>query len=389
MNKKVIPLSEPCFETNEWKYVKDCLDSGWVSSAGEYVNKLEETVAKYIGRKYAIACSTGTAALHLALLALDIKENEEVILPALSFIAPANAIKYVGAYPVFIDVEESSKQMDCELLKDFLSNQCEQKDGNIINKNTKRIVKAILPVHLLGHSVDMDVLCEIADQYNLTIVEDMAESLGASYKGEKVGKKGEIACLSFNGNKVITAAGGGMVLTDNEEIAKKVKYLSTQAKDDAKEYYHKEVGYNYRLSNVHAAIGLAQMECLDDYVEKKRKVAQRYSESFKKNEKILYPIESPVERSIFWLYTIFLQKDTNKEKSRKLISFLKEKDIQSRCLWHPLSQLPMFEDCYNHGSATTESLTERGVSIPSSVNLTQEDQDIVINAINKFLEEEL
>ncbi|MFH1428724.1 MAG: DegT/DnrJ/EryC1/StrS family aminotransferase, partial [Candidatus Margulisiibacteriota bacterium] len=246
----------PEIRGNEWKYVKECLDTGWVSSSGDYVKKFEQHFADYTGAKYAIACVNGTSALHISLLITGIGADDEVIMPALTFVAPANAVRYVGAWPVFMDVQRDTWELDPEKLNDFINQECEYKNSCLINKNTGRQIKAIIPVHILGHPVDMDPILDIARRYELPVIEDATESLGAKYKGKNVGTIGDIACFSFNGNKIITTGGSGMIVTDNKAWADKAHYLTTQAKDDPLEYIHNEVGYNYRLPNILAAMGI-------------------------------------------------------------------------------------------------------------------------------------
>ena len=257
----VIPLSEPAIIGNEWKYIKECLDTGWVSSVGSYVNRFEKMVAEYVGCKYGIAVVNGTSALHLSLLVCDVKSGDEVIVPALTFVATANVVKYCGADPVFIDCDQETLCLDVKKLKRFLEMECIRKnDGYTYNKASDRRVKAVMAVHNFGHPVEMDNLIEICQQYNIDIIEDATESLGSEHKGQKTGSFGKLACLSFNGNKIITSGGGGMVVTNDGRLAEKVRHLSTQAKNDSIEYDHNEIGYNYRLTNIQSAMGVAQME---------------------------------------------------------------------------------------------------------------------------------
>ena len=245
-----IPLCVPEIRGNEWKYVKECLDTNWVSSVGSFVDRFERMLADYIGTIHAVATTSGTAALHIALLVAGVQPDDEVLVPTLSFIAPANAIRYTGAWPVFIDSEPIYWQMDPEKVLDFLEKECRWQGESLLNKTTGRRVKAILPVHILGHPCDIDPIREAAQKYDLAIIEDATESLGAKYKGNMVGRLGDIACFSFNGNKLITTGGGGMIVTNDESWANRARYLSTQAKDDPIEYFHSEIGYNYRLTNI-------------------------------------------------------------------------------------------------------------------------------------------
>ena len=274
-----IPLSEPCIRGAEWAYVKECLDTNWVSSAGTFVDRFERELAAYVGTKYAVATSSGTAALHVALLAAGVQPDDEVLVSTLTFIAPANAVRYVGAWPLFIDAEPHYWQMDAEKALHFLENQCRWQDGGLRNRATGRRVNAILPVHILGHPCDMDPLLDAALKYDLVVIEDATESLGATYRGRTVGHLGDIACFSFNGNKLITTGGGGMVVTNNQVWADRAKYLTTQAKDDPVEYIHGEMGYNYRLTNIQAAMGCAQMEQLSDFIAAKVAIAATYTQT--------------------------------------------------------------------------------------------------------------
>ena len=381
IEKNVIPLCAPSIVGNEWKYVKDCLDSGWVSSVGEYVQRFEDAVADYLGRSHAVACINGTAALHTAVLVAGIQPNEEALVPALSFAAVANALRYAGAWPVFIDVDPDTWQMDPQRVKDFLNKECRFIDGKWENRHTHRVIKAILPVHILGHPVDMDPVLKLGKEFGLTVIEDAAESLGALYKDCKVGNLGDVAVLSFNGNKTITCGAGGMLVTNNETFAERARYLTTQAKDDPVEYIHHEIGYNYRLSNLHAAMGLAQMECLDEFVQTKRKIARRYQKDLQDIPGISFLVDQPWARSSCWLYTVLIDQKNFGMASRQLLNYLKEEFIQCRPLWHPLYRLKPFQGCYADKISVADRLYKEGLSLPSSVGLSEENQDRVIEVI--------
>jgi len=380
---KIIPLSEPYLNGNEWQYVKECLDTGWVSSVGKYVNLFESAVATLADCKYAVACASGTAALHMALLVAGLKADEEVVMPALTFAAPAFAVRYLGAWPVFIDVDARYWQMDITKLQDFLDHDCSSKGGELINRRTKRTIRAILPVHLLGHPVDMAPLLKLARKYRLMVIEDVAESIGASYKDKMLGGIGDIGCFSFNGNKTITSGGGGVMVTNNKALAKRARHLTTQAKIDSIEYLHDEIGYNYRLTNVQAAIGLAQLECLSDRVNRKRKLAAVYYQAFSGTKGIGLPQQAPWAKSIWWLYTILVDKKIYGEGSRDLMRRLAKKGIQSRPLWHPLHTQKIFKESYAYRIEVANSLYINGLSIPSSVNLGMKEQEQVIELICK------
>ncbi|MEM6807169.1 MAG: aminotransferase class I/II-fold pyridoxal phosphate-dependent enzyme, partial [Bacteroidota bacterium] len=262
---KSIPLSIPTLGGNEWTYIKECLDTNWVSSVGSYVTAFEESLASYTGAPYAIATVNGTAALHISLILAGVERDDYVIVPNITFIASANSVAYAGANPLFIDIEEESWQMDLNLLESFLIEETEESEnGRIYKKDGKRI-KAIMPVHVLGNMTEMDRLMDIARRFALLVIEDSTEALGSRYKGQHAGTFGELGCFSFNGNKIITTGGGGMIVTADEEKAKRAKHLTTQAKADPFAYVHDEIGYNYRLVNILAAMGVAQMEKLDAF----------------------------------------------------------------------------------------------------------------------------
>ncbi len=380
---KVISLSIPKICGNEWKYIKECLDTNWVSSSGKFVGHFEEVVSKFVGRKYGVACVNGTSALHIALLVSGIKPQEEVLMPALTFVATANAVRYIGAWPVFIDAEKDTWQIDVQKVSDFLNKECDYLNGKLINRHTKRVVKAILPVHLLGHPVDMDPILEIAERFGLKVIEDAAQSLGALYKEKKVGSLGDVACLSFNGNKIITCGGGGMVLTDNKDIAKRARYLITQARADALEHVHNEIGYNYRLTNIQAAMGVAQMEQLNGFIERKRQIAKKYSEGLSGIEGITLPKEAQWAKSVFWLYTILIDETKYGSNNRQLLKELKAMSIETRLFWHPLHSLKPFEDSHAYRIEVANNLHKNGLSLPSSSGLSDEDCDRVIKVLNK------
>ncbi|MBT6048842.1 MAG: LegC family aminotransferase [Candidatus Scalindua sp.] len=377
----MIPLSTPVISGNEWKYIKDCLDKGWVSSVGSYVNQFEEVVADYVGCKYGIAVVNGTAALHLSLVACDVRRGDEVIVPSLTFVATANVVKYCGAEPVFVDCDDETLCLNVEKLRIFLRMECEQKDnGYTYNKISGRRVKAIIPVHIFGHPVEMDALLEICQLYNIDIIEDATESLGSEYKGRKTGSFGKLACFSFNGNKMITTGGGGMVVTNDGGLAERIKHLSTQAKNDSVEYDHDEVGYNYRLTNIQAAMGVAQMECLDKFVEIKRKNAFGYQNLISSIDGIEFLWEKPWVKSNFWFYTV---KVSNGHK-KSLMDYLISKNIQVRPIWKPIHTLPMYEYCQAYKIENTINIYETAFNLPCSVSLKEDEILFVVKNINEY-----
>ena len=377
-DKHSIPLSVPEIRGDEWRNIKDCLDTGWVSSVGSYVDRFEQALSGFIGVDHAVACMNGTSALHIALLVAGIKPDEEVLVPALSFIASANAVRYTGAYPVFMDVHPDIWQMDPQKTEDFLTRECRCSEGRCVNKNTGRVVRAILPVHTLGHPVDMDPICDLARRFNLVVVEDAAESLGALYKGKKVGGWGDIGCFSFNGNKIITTGGGGMIVTSKDLWAEKARYLTTQAKDDPVESVHHEMGFNYRMTNIQAAMGVAQMNHLDAYIAAKRKLAERYQAGLSGIKGVMLPQEAEWAQSIFWLYTVRIDEQQRGWSSREGMRRLAEAGIQSRPLWCPLPRLRPFADCDAFQIEVADQLYDQALSLPSSVSLTEQDQDRVM-----------
>lgn len=383
MNRN-IPLCEPEIRGNEWRYIKECLDTNWVSSAGRFVDRFESSLAKYIGSHFSVACTNGTAALHTALKVSGIKKDEEVLLPAVTFIAPANAVRYVGAWPVFMDVDPQTWQMDTQKLEDFLKKECGVVKGCLVNKATRRKIRIVLPVHILGHPVDMDPILKIAKKYGLIVIEDAAESLGAVYRGRKVGSLGDISCLSFNGNKIITTGAGGMLLTNKRAWAEKARYLTTQAKDNPLEYIHKEIGFNYRISNIQAAMGVAQLEKLKSYIKIKRLIAARYKKGLSSVKGITLPNEASWAKSTYWLYTILVDAVGFGMNSRKLLSCLQKMNIQSRPLWHPLHSLKLFKGCLAYRVEVANRLYRDALSIPSSVGLSNIEQESVIEAISKL-----
>ena len=378
----VIPLSEPAIIGNEWKYIKECLDTGWISSIGSYVNRFEKMVAEYVGCKYGIAVVNGTSALHLSLLVCDVKSDDEVIVPTLTFVASANVVKYCGAEPVFIDCCHDTLCLDVEKLKLFLEMECEQNDdGFTYNRTSGRRVKAIMPVHVFGHPVEMEALLELCKLYNIDIIEDATESLGSEYKDQKTGSFGKLACLSFNGNKIITSGGGGMVVTNDGCLAEKVKHLSTQAKTDSIEYDHDEIGYNYRLTNIQAAMGVAQMEGLDKFVEIKRKNALRYQNLLSNINSIEFLWEKPWVKSNFWLYTIKVS--TFHKKS--LIDYLLSKNIQVRPMWKPIHILPMYKDCQTFRVESALNIYDTALNLPCSIGIKMEEIEFTVEKIKSYL----
>lgn len=381
-SSKFIPLSVPEISGNEWKYIKDCLDTGWVSSVGNYVTRFEETVANYIGTKYAVAAVNGTSALHISLIACGVQPDDEVLVPTLTFIAPVNVIRYCGAHPVFMDCDADTLCIDVQKITDFINNECiQQKDGYAYNKKTNRRIKAIIPVHIFGHPVDMDSLLEICTRYNIDIIEDATESLGSEYKRKRTGSFGKTGCFSFNGNKIITTGGGGIIVTDNENIAKRARHLTTQAKSDPFEYDHDEIGYNYRLTNIQAAMGVAQMERLEDFIKIKRENAALYKELLSSVDSVSFLWEKNWAKSNFWFYTIKVPRECKKP----LMEYLLSREISVRPIWKLIHTLSMYEDCETYFIEEAVNAYESFINLPCSVNLKREDTELVAENIRNFL----
>ena len=372
----MIPLSVPNLSGNEWKYIKDCLDSNWVSSVGSYVNKFESEIVNYSGAKYAVATSNGTAALHISLILLNIGFNDYVLVPNLTFVAPVNAIKYTGANPILIDVDPDTWQIDLNLLQTFLERETENVNHSCVLKATNRTIKAIMPVHVYGNMCDMNRLIQMADEYHLEVIEDATESLGSKYNGKHAGTFGTLGCLSFNGNKIITTGGGGMIITNNKKLAKKAKHITTQAKSNTLQYIHDETGYNYRLVNILAAMGVAQLEQLPGFIQKKKEITSLYKKKLTGIEDIQFQqIEKDVEPN-FWLTAI----GTSKQK--ELLTFLNKNNIESKPLWVPMNQLPMFaDDSYITNHNVSNELYNSCVCLPCSTNIVDEDIEFVCQMI--------
>jgi perosamine synthetase len=376
-----IPLSAPDLRGNEWAYAKDCLDTGWVSSVGSYVSRFENQVSKISGQRFAVATTCGTAALHISLILAGVSHNDEVIAPSLTFIAPINAITYVGAIPVLFDAEPFTWQIDVSKVKLFLEKDCICRPEGVINKVTNRRVAAILPVHVLGHPVEMDSLVSLAQRFNLPVIEDASEALGSSYKGREVGSAGMFACYSFNGNKIITTGGGGMLVTSNADSAEKARYLTTQAKDDTTEYIHNTIGFNYRLTNVLAAIGCAQTEKLNHFVNRRREINGIYQAHLADVPGVRVLGEADEARSNFWLSAIQINSNLYGMSSRQLRERLKETRIESRTMWQPIHLSPAHQNAVSLPCPVAEKVFETALCLPSSSFLTDEEVLRVISVI--------
>jgi perosamine synthetase len=364
-----------------------------VSSVGSFVDRFEQELAAYVGATYGVSATNGTSALHIALLVAGVQPDDEVLVSTLTFIAPVNAIRYVGAWPVFMDAEPDHWQIDPQQVANFLVQECHQVGGELRNKRTGRRVKALLPVHILGHPCDIDSLVEMARHYNLALIEDATESLGAKYQGTMVGHLGDIACFSFNGNKIITTGGGGMIVTDNEAWAKRAKYLTTQAKDAPTEYIHNEIGFNYRLTNIQAAMGCAQLEQLTEYIAAKRHIAHTYNQAFKDLAGIEPMDKAEWASSVCWLYTVLVDKAQYGLDSRELLSYLAAHNIQTRPLWQPIHLSPAHNNSQVYSGTVAETLYKQALSLPCSVGLSDEACQRVISLVReapaKFVRQEV
>lgn len=378
----MIPLSTPHISGNEWTYIKECLDTGWVSSVGSYVDKFETLFAEFVGAKYAVATCNGTAALHVSLVALGVKPEVEILAPSITFAATINAIRYCNAIPVFFDCDEFFN-IDLDAVEQFLSEECIETNGSFINKKTNRRVWGILPAHIFGNPIDMTRLCKITRQYNLHLLEDAAESLGSFWQERHTGTFGELGCFSFNGNKILTTGGGGMVVTDSEELAKKIRYLTTQAKDDSLRFIHHEVGYNYRLTNIQAAMGVAQLELLPKFLIKKKEIHTRYCEKLADISQLKVCPVPASGKSNYWLTNIKLL-DSSPTVALDLVQKLSEAGIQARPIWYPNHLQTTNEGCQAYRVTRAARVVEETVSLPSSVGLGQEDQERVIGVIREI-----
>lgn len=364
--QEFIPLHEPRFVGNEKKYLNDCIDSTFVSSVGKYVDTFEKEFAKTIGSKFAVATVNGTAALHISLLLADVKKDDEVITQPLTFIATCNAISYIEAKPIFIDVDLDTMGLSPKSLKKFLETNCEVVDNKCINKTTNRQIKACVPMHTFGHPCKIDEIKEICDSWNITLVEDAAESLGSYYKNKHTGTFGKIGAFSFNGNKIITSGGGGVIVTNDEVLAKRAKHITTTAKiPHPYEYVHDEIGYNYRLPNINAALLVAQLEQLEKFLVSKRELAKIYEEFFSLNS-IKFIKEPENSKSNYWLQAVLLD---DLKKRDEFLEFTNKNGVMTRPIWKLMNELEMFKDYQKDDLKNAKYLEERVVNIPSSVIL--------------------
>ena len=369
-NPAFVPLSVPKFIGNEKKYLEECIDTTFVSSVGQFVDRFEKDMEAYTGAKRAVVCVSGTNALHMALLLTGVERDDEVLTQALTFIATCNAISYIGAHPVFLDVDRSTMGLSPDAVKAWLTENCEIKNEQCYDKTTGRRVKACVPMHTFGHPVRIEELADLCSEWHIELVEDAAESIGSRYKGKHTGLFGKVGALSFNGNKTITTGGGGMLLITDEELGKMAKHLTTQAKVPHRwEFKHDHIGYNYRMPNINAALGCAQLEHLDEYIKDKRETAKAYAAFFDNYEGVDFFTEPDNAFSNYWLNVVILP-----DHSRQL-AFLQETNdngVMTRPIWELMNRLPMFENCQHDRLENTLWFADRVVNIPSSVRLEQQ-----------------
>lgn len=363
--RRIIPVAEPDLGGNESAYVIDCLRSGWISSMGQYVGRFEEAFARFCGAKYGVATANGTVALHLALLTLGIGPGDEVIVPTLTFVATANAVRHAGASPVFADSEAATWNIDPDQIEEKISQR----------------TKVIMPVHLYGHPADMDPILELAKRYDLRVIEDAAEAHGAEYKGRRVGPLGEMGCFSFYGNKIITTGEGGMIVTNNQELAERARFLKDHAMSRKRRYWHLEVGYNYRLTNVQAAIGLAQVERIEEMIEEKRRIAQWYEGGLKEIKGISLPPEASWAKNVYWMYSILVEDEFGLGRDEVMLR-LQEKGIDTRPFFCPIHTMPPYQS--EESLPVAEELARKGINLPSGITLTRKEVEYICETLSSL-----
>ena len=383
-NQEFTPLAVPKFIGNEKKYLNECIDTTFVSSVGQFVDRFEKDMAAYTGAKRAVVCVSGTNALHMSLMLVGVKRNDEVLTQALTFIATCNALSYIGAHPVFLDVDRYTMGLSPDAMKEWLQKNAEVRKNTRINeldkshdfafqedelacynKNTGRRIKACVPMHTFGHPVRIEEIAALCKEWQIELVEDAAESIGSKYKGIHTGLFGKVGALSFNGNKTITTGGGGMMLFNDEELGAFAKHLTTQAKIPHRwEFRHDHIGYNYRMPNINAALGCAQLEHIEEYVASKRETAKAYEEFFKDIPDIEFFVDSPDTRSNYWLQVVILK---DRDAQQEFLQYTNDNGVMTRPIWELMNRLPMFEHCENDGLKNTIWFDDRVVNIPSSV----------------------
>lgn len=388
MENKFIPLSVPNLSLDILENVKETIETGWVSTGGRFIKEFEEKVAKYVGVERAVSCQSGTAGLHLALRVLEIGPGDEVIVPTVTFIAAVNPVKYMGAEPVFMDCDDTLN-MDMDKLEEFLENECEFIDGKVINKKTKRQIKAIVVVHVFGNPANMEKLMDIKEKYNLKVVEDATEALGSyylegKYAGKHCGTIGDIGVYSFNANKIITTGGGGMVVSKNQELLDKVAFLGVQAKTDPLYFIHDEIGYNYRMTNIQAAFGTDQIDRLEGFIETKIKNYNLYKEVINKiNGLTLLPFRADT-RSNHWFYSVIVDKERYGLDRDELLRKLNDNNIQTRPLWGLIHKQKPYLTNQGYRIEKAYYYEENLINVPCSSNLKKEDVEVVIKVLDQY-----
>jgi perosamine synthetase len=364
-------LHEPNFDGEEMVYLQECIDSTYVSSVGKFVDEFEARLIEFTGAKYAIATVNGTAALHIALLLADVKPNEEVLIPSLTFIATANAVSYCNAIPHFVDSESETLGIDSGKLREYLRVITEQRSGKCVNKKTGRVIKALVPMHTFGHPSDLEGLLSVAREFNLVLVEDAAESLGSFYEGQHTGTFGKMSSLSFNGNKIVTTGGGGALLTNDSVLAKRAKHITTTSRVPHKwEFSHDEVGFNYRMPNLNAALGCAQMEQLAFKLSCKRKLTDSYQREFSAIKGVSLKLEVLGSQSNYWLNALILDRESEALLDQ-VLTMTNNAGISTRPVWHLLNDLNPYRDCPAMDLSQSKSLALRIVNLPSSPHLSK------------------
>jgi aminotransferase in exopolysaccharide biosynthesis len=382
-----IPLSVPSISGNEWQYVKECLDTGWVSSAGKYVELFEEKITEYTGAKYAVACVNGTSALQVSLRLAGVLPGDEVIVPTLTFIAPVNAIAYNGADPIFMDADKFYN-IDVEKTIEFIENETVFKDGFTYNKTTNKKISAIVPVHVWGNAASLEELIPLCEECNIAVVEDASESLGSiykegNYKDKNTGTIGKLGCLSFNGNKIITTGGGGMILTDDVKLAGKARYLTTQSKDDPVRYIHNEIGYNFRLTNIQAAMGVAQLEQLPAFMKRKCEVFSQYQTALENIAGLTLASVPDYANNNHWMNVLQIDGATYGSDREGLMQRLEENGIQTRPVWGLNHLQKPYQDSQTYRIECAGKQVEMSLCIPSSTNLKNDCIENIIELIGK------
>lgn len=364
-----IPLHEPEFRGNEWEYVKECLDTGWVSSVGSFVDRIEADLAALTGAHRAVATANGTAALHICLELAGVRPGDEVLIPALTFIATANAVSYTGATPHFVDSEDQTLGVDAARLDAHLAAVARIDGDHCVNRTTGAAIRALVIMHVFGHPSDLDALCAVATRWKLQLIEDAAESLGSFYKGVHTGNRGVLSALSFNGNKVVTTGGGGAILTNDPELGRRAKHITTTARVPHRwNFIHDEVGYNYRMPNLNAALGCAQLERLPDMLARKRVLAERYARAFEGMPGVRFVREPAGSVGNYWLNAVIVD-GCNMEQRDEVLQTLNDAGYMSRPIWTLLHRLPMYADCPRADLSCAERLEASVINIPSSARL--------------------